>query len=87
MLRMQKRNVPGNDSFQRSSFCLHPSHFINLKALRHKKDRPEELLRALRYEKALSYEDLGQWKRERSEFEELYAEVPDYEDVAIRMEL
>ncbi|MBW1999913.1 MAG: DUF4236 domain-containing protein [Deltaproteobacteria bacterium] len=57
------------------------------RALRRKKDRSEELLRALRYERALVYEDLGQHKRARSEFERLYAEAPDYEDVAARLEL
>ncbi len=57
------------------------------KALRRKKDRSDELLRALRYERALVYEDLGQHKRARSEFEKLYAEAPDYEDVAKRLGL
>jgi tetratricopeptide (TPR) repeat protein len=41
-----------------------------------------ELLRALRYERALVYEDLGQRRRVGSELEKLYAEAPDYEDVA-----
>jgi len=56
-------------------------------ALRRKKDRSEELLRALGYERALVYEDLGQHRRARSEFEKLYAEAPDYEDVATRLGL
>ena len=51
-------------------------------ALRRRKGRSEELLRALRYERALVYEDLGQRRRARSELEKLYAEFPDYEDVA-----
>jgi len=50
--------------------------------LRRKKDRPEELLKALTYERALVYEDLGQKARARGEFESLYAEDPGYEDVA-----
>ena len=54
-------------------------------ALRRKKGRSEELLRALRYERALVYEDLGQRRRARGEFEKLYAEDPEYEDVAIRL--
>ncbi len=54
-------------------------------ALRRKKGRPEELLRALRYERALVYEELGQPRRARSELEKLYAEDPDYEDVAARL--
>jgi len=55
--------------------------------LRRKKGRSEELLRALRYERALVYEDLGQRRRARSELEKLYAEDPDYEDVAARVGL
>lgn len=51
-------------------------------ALRRRKARSEELLRALRYERALVYEDLGQRRRARSELAKLYAEDPDYEDVA-----
>ena len=57
------------------------------RAIRRKKDRSNDLLRALRYERALVYEDLGQHKRARSEFEKLYAEAPDYEDVAKRLGL
>jgi len=57
------------------------------KALRRKKDRSDELLRALRYERALVYEEIGQHKRARSELEKLYAEAPDYEDVAPRLGL
>jgi tetratricopeptide (TPR) repeat protein len=56
-------------------------------ALRRKKDRPDELLRALRYERALVYEDLGRLRQSRSELEKLYAEDPDYEDVATRLGL
>ena len=56
-------------------------------ALRRRKDRSEELLRALRYERALVYEDLGQYRRARRELEKLYAESPDYEDVAARLGL
>ncbi|MDI7253429.1 MAG: tetratricopeptide repeat protein, partial [Actinomycetota bacterium] len=56
-------------------------------ALRRKKDRSEELLRALRYERALVYEDLGRHRQARSELEKLYAEDPDYEDVAMRLGL
>ncbi len=56
-------------------------------ALRRKKGRSEALLRALRYERALVYEALGQHRRARSELEKLYAEAPDYEDVAARLGL
>jgi len=56
-------------------------------ALRRKKGRDEALLRALRYERALVYEDLGQHRRARTELEKLYAEDPDFEDVAARLGL
>lgn len=39
------------------------------------------------YERALVYEDLGKPRRARSELEKLYAEDPDYEDVAARLGL
>ena len=39
------------------------------KALRGKKDRSKDLLHALRYDRALVYEALGQRKRARSELE------------------
>lgn len=55
--------------------------------LRRWKHRPPELLRAMRYERALICEDLGQRGRARRDFEKLYAEAPDYEDVAQRLGL
>lgn len=57
------------------------------KTLGRKKDRSDELMRALRYERAIVYEELGQAKRARTEFEKIYAEDPDYEDVATRLNL
>jgi tetratricopeptide (TPR) repeat protein len=54
-------------------------------ALARKKNRPDEILRALRYERALVYEGLGQTKRARTELQKLYAEAPGYEDVAARL--
>ncbi len=57
------------------------------KTMRRKKDRPDDLMHGLRYERAVIYEALGQRKRARSEFEKLYAEAPDYEDVAGRLGL
>ena len=57
------------------------------KALRQKKDRSEDLLRALCYERALVYEELGQRHRARRELEKLYAEAPGYEDIAARLGL
>ncbi len=56
-------------------------------ALRRKKDRSDELLRALRYERALVYGEMDQRKRARKEFEKLYADDPDYGDVAARLGL
>ncbi|MCS6924493.1 MAG: DUF4236 domain-containing protein [Candidatus Binatia bacterium] len=50
-----------------------------------KKDRSDELLRAIRYEQALLYDESGEERRARAEFEKLYAEAPDYEDVAQRL--
>lgn len=54
-------------------------------ALRRKKDRPEDLLRAIRYERALTYEAMGGKKRARQEFAAIYADAPDFEDVAQRL--
>ncbi len=54
-------------------------------ALRRKKNRPAKLLHALRYERALVYEDLGKKSRARAEFEKLYAESPTFNDVAKRL--
>jgi len=52
-----------------------------------KKNRDGDLLRAIRYERAGVYEDLGQKSRARREYEKLYAEDPSYEDVARRLGL
>jgi tetratricopeptide (TPR) repeat protein len=56
-------------------------------ALRRRKDRSDELLRAIRYHRALVYDDLGQAKRARDELGKVYAEDPGYEDVARRLDL
>lgn len=56
-------------------------------ALRRTKDRPPELLRALRYERALAYEALGQERRARTDLERIYTDAPGYEDVAQRLGL
>jgi tetratricopeptide (TPR) repeat protein len=55
--------------------------------LKRKKDRPDDLLHALHYERALVYEEQGEHKKARTELEKLYAEAPDYEDVKIRLGL
>lgn len=57
------------------------------KALRRKKDYPSDLLLALRYERALVYEAMGQDKQARKEFQKVYAEAPSYEDVAAKLGL
>ena len=56
-------------------------------ALRRKKGRSGDLLKVIRYERIRVYEDLGQHRRARSELEKLYAESPDYEDMATRLGL
>jgi len=56
-------------------------------ALRRRKNRPPELLHALRYERALACEDLGDTTRARRDLEKLYAAAPTYEDVATRLGL
>ncbi len=56
-------------------------------ALKRKKNRSDDLLRALRYERALVYEGQGESRKARVEFEKLYAEAPEYEDVKARLGL
>jgi tetratricopeptide (TPR) repeat protein len=56
-------------------------------ALKKAKGCAPELLRALRYERALAHGDLGQQGRARKDLERLYAEAPGYEDVAVRLGL
>jgi len=56
-------------------------------ALRRRKGRSEALLHAIRYERALAYEQMGQHRRARSDLERIYAEAPDYTDVAGRLGL
>jgi tetratricopeptide (TPR) repeat protein len=54
-------------------------------AFRRKKDRDPELLAAIQYERALVYDALGQHSRAREEFGRIYADNPNYEDVAERI--
>jgi len=56
-------------------------------ALRRKAGRPPELLHAARYELAAALDASGDKKRARAEWEKLYAEAPDYEDVKERLGL
>jgi tetratricopeptide (TPR) repeat protein len=55
-------------------------------ALRRRKDRDQNLLHQLRYERALLYAAQRQASRARREFESIYAEAPDFEDVRARLE-
>lgn len=54
--------------------------------IRRKVNRPTELQRALRYERACLYDKMGQHRLARVEWEKLYAEDPDYADVADRLQ-
>ena len=56
-------------------------------ANRRHKDRPEVLMRQIRYDRAVLYEQVGRKAQARREFERLYAADPNYEDVAERLEL
>jgi len=66
---------------------LDPAKDLITQALRRAKSLPDELVYALRYERALVYEDLNQTRKARSEFEKIYAENPTYEDVAKKLGL
>jgi tetratricopeptide (TPR) repeat protein len=47
--------------------------------------RDPELLREIRYDRAMAYEELGQKAKARAEWEKLYAEAPSYRDVKERV--
>lgn len=53
--------------------------------LRRTKDRSEELLLALRYERALAYEEMGKKAKAQDELKKIYATHSTYEDVAQRL--
>lgn len=53
--------------------------------LRKKKDRPKDLLKAIMYERACVYEEVGQYRLSRREFKKLYDEDPYYEDVSNKL--
>ncbi|MDM8528221.1 DUF4236 domain-containing protein [Anaerolineales bacterium HSG24] len=55
------------------------------KALRRKKNRSPAILRDGRYWRALAYQDSGKKSRAREELEKLYAEEPEFRDVAQRL--
>ena len=54
-------------------------------AYRRKKDRPEALLRQIRYERALAYAVVGRNSDSRRELSAIYAEEPGFDDVAERL--
>ena len=56
-------------------------------ASRRRKDRDPDLIRQIRYCRALAYEASGKAARGRQELEALYAEDPELEDVAERLGL
>jgi tetratricopeptide (TPR) repeat protein len=66
---------------------LTPARDTLTAALRRTADRSRELLQAIRYERALVYQAMGQQRRAREDFGILYAESPNYEDVADRLGL
>ncbi len=87
----------GNDSCVHTALRLYKARSLNglnmhsaardilTQTLRRRKDRPKDLMLALRYERALAYESLGQPKRTRSDLEKVFAQDPDFEDVADRL--
>ena len=56
------------------------------KALRRKKDRSPILLHEARYWRAIVYQEQGKTQRANTEFQKLFAEAPDFRDVAQRLD-
>jgi lipoprotein NlpI len=56
-------------------------------ALRRRKDRAATLLRQLRYERAVLYDQVGRKAQARRELERVFAEEPGFEDVRERLGL
>lgn len=56
-------------------------------ANRRRKDRPKALLHQIRYQRALLYEQAGRRAQARREFERLYAEDPNFQDLRERLGL
>jgi tetratricopeptide (TPR) repeat protein len=52
---------------------------------RRKKDRPDDLMCAIYYERSQVYEDLGQEKKARADLERVFTIDPDYEDVGKKL--
>ena len=51
-------------------------------ANRRRKDRPQDLLLQIRYDRAMLYQQLGRRAQAKQEFDRIYAVDPDFEDVA-----
>ena len=65
---------------------LGPAAVTELTAcLKKTRGRDAELLKEIRYDRALAYENLGQQAKARADFEKLYAEDPGYRDVKERV--
>ncbi len=56
-------------------------------ALRRTKDRSQHVLLGLRYERAQTYVELGSKDMARADYEKIYAESPDYEDVSAKLDI
>ena len=56
-------------------------------ALRRKKDRSSEVMNALRYERAILLEEMGQAAAARKDLEAIFASDPHFEDVAQRLNI
>lgn len=56
-------------------------------ANRRRRDRPEGLLHQIRYDRAVLYEQVGRAAQARREFERIYAENHEFEDVRARLNL
>lgn len=54
-------------------------------ANRQQKDRPSEVVRQIRYDRALLYEQVGRKADARREMERLYAEAPGFADLRNRL--
>ena len=54
-------------------------------ANRRRKDRPDELMRQIRYDRAILYEKIGRRAQARRELERLYSEDPEFEDLRERL--
>lgn len=54
-------------------------------ANRRRKDRPQDLLLQIRYERAVLYEKLGRRAQAKQEFDRIYAVDPDFKDLKTRL--